>query len=131
MGVLRNKIYDLLQKKLEMDIENVVIEISWQTVKKNKTRLRPIVIQFLFYKDKMNILTVKNLKTQKFPSLRTFLERQLPSTKKNDKKFSLIEKKVWYHILIIVLLSVNKVYDSFYSSSFFLIRYIVLLSLII
>ena len=131
MGVLRNKIYDLLQNKLEMDIENVVIELSWQTVKKKKTRLRPIVIQFLFYKDKMNILTVKNLKTKKFPSLRTFLERQLPAKKKNDKKFSLIEKKVWYHILIIVLLSVNKVYDSFYSSSFFLIRYIVLLSLII
>ena len=55
-----NKIYGLLENKLEMDIENVVIERAHQTWKKSKNRSRPIVAQFLFYKDKMNIL--KNCK---------------------------------------------------------------------
>ena len=81
---MRNKIYDLLQSKLEMDIENVVIELSRQTVKKNKNRLRPIVTQLLFYKGKMNILTVKNLNTKVTAAIH----------KENDKKFFLTEKKV-------------------------------------
>ena len=52
----KNEIYDLLENKLEMDIENVVIERAHRTGKKNKNRSRPIVAQFSFYKDKMNIL---------------------------------------------------------------------------
>ena len=51
-----NKIYDLLEKKLEMNTERVVIEQAHLIGKKNKNRLRPIVAQFSFYKDKMNIL---------------------------------------------------------------------------
>ena len=50
-----NKIYDLLENKLEMDIENVVIKRAHRTGKKNKKRSRPIVAQFSFYKDKINI----------------------------------------------------------------------------
>ena len=50
-----NKIYDLLEKKLEMDIENIVIERAHQTMKKSKNRSQPIVAQFSFYKDKMNL----------------------------------------------------------------------------
>ena len=38
-----NKIYDLLGKKFEMDIEYVVIERARRTVKKNKNRSRPIL----------------------------------------------------------------------------------------
>ena len=34
----KNKIYDLLEKKLEMDIENVVIGRAHRTGKKNKNR---------------------------------------------------------------------------------------------
>ena len=49
-----NKIYDLLEKKIEMDIEHVVIERARSTGKKNKNRSRPILAQFSFYKDKMN-----------------------------------------------------------------------------
>ena len=93
MGVLRNKIYDLLQNKLEMDIENVVIELSRQTVKKNKNRLWPIVTQILFYKDKMNILTVKNLNTKVF-IFEDFSSETVAIHKENDKKFLLTEKKV-------------------------------------
>ena len=55
MGGLRKKIFDLLEKKLEMDIEDVVVERAHQTRKKNKNRLQPIVAQFSFYKDKMNL----------------------------------------------------------------------------
>ena len=46
-----------------MDIENFVIERAYQTGKKNKNRLRPIVAQLSFYKDKINIL--KNFKKVK------------------------------------------------------------------
>ena len=90
---MRNKIYDLLQNKLEMGIENVVIELSRQTVKKNKNRLRPIVTQLLFYKGKMNILTVKNLNTKVF-IFEDFSSETAAIHKENDKKFFLTEKKV-------------------------------------
>ena len=49
-----NKIYDLLEKKFEMDIEYVVIERARRTEKRNKNRWRPILAQFSFYKDNMN-----------------------------------------------------------------------------
>ena len=94
----KNKIYDLLENKFEMDIENVVIERAHRTRKKNKIRQRPIVAQFSFYKDKMNIFkNCKNFKNEKkkdFPSLKTFLERQLLSARKNGKKFLPIGEKV-------------------------------------
>ena len=38
-----NKIYDLLENKLEMNTENVVIERAHRTGKKNKNRSQPIV----------------------------------------------------------------------------------------
>ena len=69
----KNKIYDLLENKLEMDIENVVIERSHRTGKKNKNRSRPIVAQFSFYKDKMNILkNCKKLKNTRFSIFEDF-----------------------------------------------------------
>ena len=69
----KNKIYDLLENKLEMDIENVVIERAHRTGKKNKNRSRPIVAQFSFYKDKMNILkNCKKLKNTRFSIFEDF-----------------------------------------------------------
>ena len=56
----KNKIYNLLEYKLEVNIENVVIERARQTGKKNKNIPRPTDAQFSFYKDMMNIL--KNCK---------------------------------------------------------------------
>ena len=68
-----NKIYDLLENKLEMDIENVPIERAHRTGKKNKNRPRPIVAQFSFYKDKMNILkNCKKLKKTRFSIFEDF-----------------------------------------------------------
>ena len=82
-----------MENKLEMDIENVDIERSHQTGKKSKNKSRPIVAQFSFYKDKMNIL--KNCKkVEKTLRETASLERQLPSARKNGKKFLPIEKKV-------------------------------------
>ena len=50
-----------------MDIENVVIKRAHRTGKKNKNRSLPIVAQFSFYKDKMNILNnCKKLKNTGF-----------------------------------------------------------------
>ena len=65
-----NKTYDLLENKLEMHIENVVTERAHQTRKKNKNTSRPIVAQFSFYKDKMDILkNCKKLKKHKIFNL--------------------------------------------------------------
>ena len=44
-----NKMLDLLENKLEMDIKNFAIEREHQTRKKNKKKSRPIVAQFSFY----------------------------------------------------------------------------------
>ena len=41
-----NKIYDLLKSRLELNIENVVIERAHQNGKKNKNSSRPIVAHF-------------------------------------------------------------------------------------
>ena len=83
-----------MENKLEMGIENVVIEPAHRTGKRNKNGSCPIVAQFSFYKGKMNILkNCKKLKNSRF-SLRISQERQLPSARKNGKKFLPTGKKV-------------------------------------
>ena len=68
-----SKISNLLENKLEVDIEIVVIEQLHRTGKKSKNRLRPIVAQFSFYKDKMNILkNCKKLKNIRFSIFEEF-----------------------------------------------------------
>ena len=84
-----NKIYDLLENKLEMDIENVVIERAHRTGKKNKNRSRPIVAQFSFYKDKMNILkNCKKLKNTRFSIFEDF-----------SRETAAIRKEKWQEVL--------------------------------
>ena len=84
-----NKIYDLLENKLEMDIENVVIERAHRTGKKNKNRSRPIVAQFSFYKDKMNILkNCKKLKNTRFSIYEDF-----------SRETAAIRKEKWQEVL--------------------------------
>ena len=47
-----------------MGIENIPIERTHRSGKKNSNRSGPIFAQFSFYKDKINILkTLNNLKT--------------------------------------------------------------------
>ena len=83
-----NKIYDLLENKLEMDIENVVIERAHRTGKKNKNRSRPIVAQFSFYKDKMNILkNCKKLKNTRFSIYEDFSRETAAIRKEKWQEF--------------------------------------------
>ena len=84
-----NKIYDLLENKLEMDIENAVIEQAHRTGKKSKTRSQPIVAQFSFYKDKMNILkNCKKLKNTRFSIYENF-----------SRETAAIRKEKWPEVL--------------------------------
>ena len=85
-----NKIYDLLENKLEIDIENVVIERAHRTEKKkNKNRSRPIVAQFSNYKDKMNILkNCKKLKNTRFSIFEDF-----------SREAAAIHKEKWQEVL--------------------------------
>ena len=78
-----------------MDIENVVIKRAHRTGKKNKNRSQPIVAQFSFYKDKMNILkNSKKLKDTRFSIYEDFSREIAAIRKENGKKFLPIGKKV-------------------------------------
>ena len=58
-----NKIYDLLEEKLETDTSNITIERAHRVGENSNDKERAIVVQFSFYKDKINILrTCKKLK---------------------------------------------------------------------
>ena len=84
-----NKICDLLENKLEMDIENAVIERAHQTGKKNKNRSQRIVAQFSFYKDKMKILkNCKKLKNTRFSIFEDF-----------SRETAAIRKERWQEVL--------------------------------
>ena len=72
-----------------MDIENVVIEREHQTGKKNKNTSQPIVAQFKFYKDKMNIL--KNFKQLKNTRLSIFEDF--------SRETAAIRKEKWQQVL--------------------------------
>ena len=86
-----NKIYDLLENELEMDFGNVVIEREHRTgKKKNKNRSQPIVAQFSFYKDKMNILkNCKKLKNTRFSIYDDF-----------SRETAAIHKEKWQEVLV-------------------------------
>ena len=84
-----NRIYDLLGKKLEMDIENVVIERAHRTEKTSKNRSWPIVAQFSFYKDKMNVLkNCKKFKNTRFSIFEGF-----------SRETAAIRKEKWQEVL--------------------------------
>ena len=51
-----NKFYDLLEQKLEMDTSNITIERAHRVGEKSNDKARAMVVQFSFYRDKINIL---------------------------------------------------------------------------
>ena len=72
----KNKIYDLLEEKLKIDTSNISVEKAHLVGKKSNDKERAIVVQFLFCKDKINILrNFKKLKGKKF-HIRRFLSRE-------------------------------------------------------
>ena len=82
-----NKIYDLLEEKLEMDGSNVTIETAHRVGEKLNDKERAIVVQFLFYKDKTNILrNCKKLKGTKFSIFEDFSKETMQIRKEKWKK---------------------------------------------
>ena len=81
-------IYNLLEKKLEMDIENIVIKRAHRIGKKSKNRSRPIVAQFSFYRDKMNILN----KCKKLKNTISFVFEDF------SRETAAIRKEVWLKV---------------------------------
>ena len=127
-----NTIYDLLENKLEMDIENVVIKRAHRTGKKSKNRSRPIALQSTFYKEKINILkNCKKLKNTKFSIFEDFPRETAATRKEKWQEVLANREKGMISYLNYPTVICEKEYDSFSSSCFFLIRHIVLLSVII
>ena len=83
-----NKIYDLLEEKLEMDTGNVSIERAQCVGKKSNDKKRVIVVQFSFYLGKTVFLkTVRSSRELKFPYLKIFPMRQCKFAKKNVRRY--------------------------------------------
>ena len=71
-----NKIYDLLEEKLDMDTSNITIERAHRVGEKSKDQERELVVQFLFYKDKINVLrNCKIFRELKFSYSKDFPKR--------------------------------------------------------
>ena len=62
----KNKIYDLLEKNIEMDIEYVVIERVHRIGKKNKNRSQPSCLIFILKEQKGYLKPDKTLKNPRF-----------------------------------------------------------------
>ena len=81
-----NKIYDLLEEKLEMDTSNITIEKAHRVGEKSNDKERAIVVQFSFYKDKINILrNFKKLKGTKISIFEDFSKCKF--VKKNGRRY--------------------------------------------
>ena len=65
-----NKIYDLLEEKLEMNTSNKNMERAHRAGKKSNNKERAMVVQFSFYKYKINIL--RNCKKLKETNISIF-----------------------------------------------------------
>ena len=74
----KNKIYDLLEEKLEMDTSNITIERVHRVEEKSNNKERAIVVQFSFYIDKINILrNGKKLKGTKICIFEDFSQKKM------------------------------------------------------
>ena len=84
-----NKIYDLLEKKLEMDtsIKKGLIERAHRVGEKSNDKERAIVVQFSFYEDKINILrNWKKLKGTKISIFEDFSQETMQIRKEKWKE---------------------------------------------
>ena len=82
-----NKIYDMLEEKLEMDTCNITIERAHRVGEKSKDKERTIAVQFSFYKDKINILrNCKKLKGTKMSIFEDFFQETIQIHKEKWKE---------------------------------------------
>ena len=73
-----NKIYELVEEKLEMNTINISIERSYRVGEKSNDRERAIVVQFSFYKDEINIFrNCKKLMEIKISIFENFLQETI------------------------------------------------------
>ena len=82
-----SKIYDLLEEKLDMDTSNTTIERAHRVGEKSNDKERAIVVQFSFYKDKINILrNCKKLKGIKISIFEDFSQESMQTCKSKWKE---------------------------------------------
>ena len=82
-----NKIYDSLEEKLEMDTSNIYIERAHRVGEKSNDKERAIVVQFSFYKDKINILrNCKKLKGTAISIFEDFIQETMQIRKEKLKE---------------------------------------------
>ena len=84
-----DKIYDLLEEKLEMDTSNITIELAYRIGEKSNDKESAIVVQLSFYKDKINILkNCKKFKRTKISIFKDFSPRcNANSKRKNGRRY--------------------------------------------
>ena len=88
MEKCENKIYDLLEEKLEMDTNNIIIERAHRIGEKSNDKERPILVQFWFYKDKINIpRNCKKLKKAKISTFEDFSQEAMQIRQEKWKRY--------------------------------------------
>ena len=89
-----NKLYDLLEDKLEVDTSNIIIERAHRVGEKSNDKERAIVVQFSFYKDKINILrNCKKLKGTKISIFEGFSQETMQIRKEKWKEVTANRKQ--------------------------------------
>ena len=82
-----NKIYDLLEEKLEMDTRNIAILRAHRVGEKSNDKQRALIVQFSFHKDKINILrNYKKLKGTKISIFEDFSQETMQIRKEKWKE---------------------------------------------
>ena len=82
-----NKIHDLLEEELEMDTSNITIGRVHRVEEKSNDKKRAIVVQFSFYKDKINILkNCKKLKGTKISISKDFSQETMQIRNEKSKE---------------------------------------------
>ena len=86
-GEWENKIYELLEEKLEMDTSNISMEKAHHVGEKSNDKERAIVVQFKFYKDKINIFkNRKKLNKTKVSIFEYFFPRDNANSQRKMKE---------------------------------------------
>ena len=81
-----NKIFDLLEEKLEMETSNITIERAHRVGENSNDKERAKVVQFSFYKDKINILRNWKFKGTKISIFDDFSQETMQIRKEKWKE---------------------------------------------
>ena len=88
MKRVRKKGYELLEERLEMDTSNINTDRAHFVVEKSSDKQRVVVLQFSFYKNKINIpRNCKKLKGTKMSYSKIYPKRQCKFVQKNERNY--------------------------------------------